>query len=63
MIKYIALLRGINVGGKNKLSMKELKKTLEENGFQDVVTYINSGNIIFTSDNLDIELMKRSFNL
>ena len=61
MIKYIALLRGINVGGKNKLSMKELKKTLEENGFQDVVTYINSGNIIFTSDNLDIELMKRSF--
>ncbi|HHY81664.1 MAG TPA: DUF1697 domain-containing protein [Clostridiales bacterium] len=59
--KYIALLRGINVGGKNKVSMKELKKLLEENGFQDVVTYINSGNIIFSSDNSDVEFLKRNF--
>lgn len=60
MIKYIALLRGINVGGKNNISMKELKELLEENGFRDVVTYINSGNIIFSSDNSDIEFLKRN---
>ncbi len=60
VIKYIALLRGINVGGKNKVSMKELKELLEKNGFQDVVTYINSGNIIFSSDNPDIEFLKRN---
>ncbi|NLT96322.1 MAG: DUF1697 domain-containing protein [Clostridia bacterium] len=58
MKKYIALLRGINVGGKNKVSMKELRELLEENGFQDVVTYINSGNIIFSSDNPDIEFIR-----
>ena len=60
MIKYIALLRGINVGGKNKVSMKELRELLEKKGFQDVVTYINSGNIIFSSDNTDIEFLKRN---
>lgn len=60
MIKYIALLRGINVGGKNIVSMKELKELFEKNGFQDVVTYINSGNIIFSSDNPDIEFLKRN---
>jgi len=58
--KYIILLRGINVGGKNKVSMKELKELMEKSGFQDVVTYINSGNIIFSSDNSDIEFLKRS---
>ena len=47
MQRYIALLRGINVGGKNKISMKELKAGFEELGFRDVVTYLNSGNVIF----------------
>jgi uncharacterized protein (DUF1697 family) len=60
MNKYIILLRGINVGGKNKVSMKELKELLEKSGFQDVITYINSGNIIFSSDNSDIDFLKRS---
>lgn len=60
MTKYIALLRGINVGGKNKVSMKELKELLGRNGFLDVVTYINSGNIIFSSECSDIEFLKRS---
>ena len=46
---YIALLRGINVGGKNKVDMKSLKSTFEEAGMEDVSTYINSGNIIFRS--------------
>ena len=48
MKKYLALLRGINVGGKNTISMAELKKTFEKAGFSDVSTYINSGNIIFS---------------
>ena len=50
MTKYIALLRGINVGGKNKISMEELKAVFEREGFLNVVTYINSGNILFDSD-------------
>jgi uncharacterized protein (DUF1697 family) len=47
---YIALLRGINVGGNNKIDMKLLKKAFEQVGMNNVVTYINSGNIIFTSN-------------
>ncbi|QYR19340.1 DUF1697 domain-containing protein [Paenibacillus sp. sptzw28] len=45
---YTALLRGINVGGNNKIDMKLLKKAFEQAGMNSVVTYINSGNIIFT---------------
>ncbi|RDU37156.1 DUF1697 domain-containing protein [Neobacillus piezotolerans] len=45
---YIALLRGINVGGKNKIDMKLLKQTFEQAGMTEVVTYINTGNIIFS---------------
>ena len=48
--KYIALLRGVNVGGKRKIIMADLKSAFERRGFQNVVTYINSGNIIFDSD-------------
>lgn len=58
MEKYIVFMRGINVGGKNKVSMSELKELFEQNGFQDVVTYINSGNIIFSSDNTDEKKLK-----
>lgn len=49
---FVALLRGINVGGKNKISMKLLKQTFERAGMNDVVTYINSGNIIFSHKDL-----------
>ncbi len=59
MIKYIALLRGINVGGKNKVSMPLLKALFEQNGFVDVVTYINSGNVIFSSDKTNGEELKK----
>ncbi|MCO4770813.1 MAG: DUF1697 domain-containing protein [Deltaproteobacteria bacterium] len=48
--RTIALLRGINVGGKNKLPMAELRAVCEELGFRDVKTYIASGNLFFTSD-------------
>ena len=44
---YVALLRGINVGGNNKVDMKKLKTTFESLGYTNVVTYINSGNIVF----------------
>ena len=44
---YVALLRGINVGGKNRIAMKQLKETVESRGMKHVVTYINSGNVIF----------------
>lgn len=46
---YVALLRGVNVGGKNKVNMKELKATFEDAGMTSVRTYINSGNAIFTT--------------
>jgi len=46
---YVALLRGINVGGKNKVDMKQLKGVFEDAGMTDVKTYINSGNVIFSS--------------
>ena len=49
MTRYIALLRGINVGGKNKIAMPELKKAFESQGYKNVITYINSGNVIFDS--------------
>ncbi len=48
-MKYIALLRGINVGGNSLIKMSELKKCFENIGLDDVRTYINSGNVIFTS--------------
>nr|AMP57477.1 protein of unknown function (DUF1697) [uncultured bacterium] len=46
-MKYIALLRGINVGGNNKVPMSDLKQCFEELGYKNVFTYINSGNVIF----------------
>lgn len=49
MKRYIALLRGINISGKNKISMSELKKGFAELGFTETITYLNSGNVIFSS--------------
>ena len=49
MKRYIALLRGINVSGKNKVPMAELKKCFESLGVMEVKTYLNSGNVIFSS--------------
>jgi uncharacterized protein (DUF1697 family) len=50
MTSYLALIRGINVGGKNPVSMAVLRKCLEDAGFTDVSTYIASGNVILRSD-------------
>lgn len=49
MASYVALLRGINVGGKNLIKMPALKACFEANGFEDVATYIQSGNVLFTA--------------
>lgn len=49
MNTYIVLIRGINVGGKNKVPMSELKSLLEKQGFSAVSTYIASGNVILKS--------------
>ena len=47
-MRYVALLRGINVGGNNKVAMPRLKQLFESLGFSNVRTYINSGNVLFT---------------
>ena len=54
-MKYIALLRGINVGGNNKVPMRDLKTCFENAGFMNVITYINSGNVIFDNDITNIQ--------
>src|SRR5690606_29151666 len=47
MGRYVALLRGINVGGKNNVAMADLRETFELAGYDSVRTYIQSGNVIF----------------
>lgn len=56
MNKKIAILRGINVGGKRKILMADLKALFEKLGLESVKTYIQSGNLIFTSDQINSEL-------
>src|SRR6516164_5054482 len=46
MARYVALLRGVNVGGHNRLPMPALKRVCEDLGYADVVTYIQSGNVV-----------------
>ena len=67
MKRYLALLRGINISGKNKVPMAELKGAFEQLEFGEVKTYLNSGNVIFSSDEEDagrlakqIEMMMKS---
>ena len=54
MQTHIALLRGINVSGHKKIKMASLKTSLEALSLSDVITYIQSGNIIFKSDETSI---------
>lgn len=56
---FVALLRGVNVGGNNMISMKSLKASFETMGFTNVSTYINSGNIIFQSKEDDPRKLER----
>lgn len=59
MKTYVALLRGINVGGRNKLKMNTLKAVLEMLGLIDVTTYIQSGNVVFKSKIIEISSLEK----
>lgn len=71
MKRYIAFLRGINIRGKNKVPMAELKQGFEGLNYTEVKTYLNSGNVIFLSDEADTikatsriqEMIKNRFSL
>lgn len=58
MTKYVALLRGINVGGKNIIKMADLRACLAAVGFEDVATYIQSGNVLFATKRKRTELVR-----
>lgn len=58
-MKYLALLRGINVGGNSTVSMAVLKEVFVKAGFSNVVTYINSGNVIFESEQTNRSKLER----
>lgn len=60
MARHVALLRGINVGGRNPIPMPALKSAFEGAGFRDVRTYIQSGNVVFTApSSSQVELTHR----
>ena len=65
-MKYIALLRGINVGGNRKVEMKRLKSLIENIGYTNVSTYLNSGNALFeaeeTQEQIQLDFPKALFN-
>ena len=71
MEKFVALLRGINISGKNKIPMQELRLGFESLGYKEVVTYLNSGNVIFSSNINDkvkisndiYKMLENKFNL
>jgi uncharacterized protein (DUF1697 family) len=56
---FVSLLRGINVGGHQKIRMEELKGLYESLGLKDVATYIQSGNVVFTNDDADLAQLPR----
>jgi uncharacterized protein (DUF1697 family) len=62
MKTYIALFRGINVGGNHMLPMKALKALLEKNGCQEVRTYIQSGNVILNSSVSDAAKLEKQLS-
>ncbi|MDQ7094036.1 DUF1697 domain-containing protein [Desulfosporosinus sp. PR] len=62
MAVYVALLRGINVGGKNKVKMADLKLAFEEIGLSKVQTYIQSGNVLFESPETEEALCRQIEN-
>ena len=61
MPRYVALLRGINVGRRNRVAMADLRRLAEELGHTEVATYIQSGNVLFTSPDTDCDLLADAF--
>ena len=60
MTKFVAFLRGINVGGKNIIKMADLKACFEKNNFQNISTFIQSGNVLFESDPKNIQELENT---
>jgi uncharacterized protein (DUF1697 family) len=58
-VTNVALLRGINVGGRTMIAMAKLKEVFESLGFEDVVTYIQTGNVVFTTPETDADKLAR----
>lgn len=63
LIKYVAFLRGINVGGHHKVPMADLRATLRKVGYQNIVTLLNSGNVILDSPKDNIENLEKTIAL
>lgn len=61
MARHIALLRGINVGGRNKVEMARLRELVERLGYRDVRTYVQSGNVVFTGPEQPTEEVAQRF--
>lgn len=59
MTAWVALLRGVNVGGGNRLSMADFRASVESLGYTDVATYIQSGNVVFRSDESEATIAGR----
>jgi uncharacterized protein (DUF1697 family) len=59
MTAFVSLFRGINVGGHQAIGMDDLKDLYEALGFKEVATYIQSGNVVFTSDDADLARLRR----
>jgi len=59
-VSFVALLRGINLGAKNKVDMKSLKALFEDMGYENVRTYIQTGNVIFDNETYDVQQMENS---
>jgi uncharacterized protein (DUF1697 family) len=60
MQTYISILRGINVSGQKKINMKELKAMYESLSYQNVITYIQSGNVVFRSEKADEKVLAKT---
>ena len=61
-MRYVALLRGINVGGNNMIKMEKLRLSVAALGFTDVKTYINSGNVIFDARETDDKVLAKQIH-
>jgi uncharacterized protein (DUF1697 family) len=57
--RQIVLLRGINIGARNRIAMPALREALEEAGYEDVATYVQSGNVVMSSERKPDELARR----
>ncbi len=59
MKRYVAFLRAVNLNGKAKVSMTELKSVFSKTGFEDVLTVLNSGNVLFSANRINIKKTKK----